>query len=353
MRFGRLAPLGVLLVLCLPGAAWAVATNLDVKAGGEPVAHQTLNLRNTATGETKSVETDRGGAAAVDLSEGTWTASTPDGRWTSDPFRAGERVRLDLPRSYAQPGKEPHARGPWQFAIDLGGGYSWMDADSSADGNQVTEKIMREEVKLGPFPDSPVEIQEQRFLVDNFFAFDSSDASEGGFGSATFQVMGPPCGCWGTRPVLFGGLPFNEIDSTLIWDPGFGGREIDLSVDRYFFDLGLGIQKDLPYGFGVELGAQYRNDRIQLQAQFNPRDSTTFHVHSLGPRLNLTKRLLRRGSVELGLYAGVSVLFPVGDDSESLTLRGSNGSISVFEFEAKTQVSAGGGVRVLFDIPGL
>ena len=62
--------------------------------------------------------------------------------------------------------------------------------------------------------------------------------------------------------------------------------------------------------------------------------------------------LMKWDKVELGVFAGVSVLFPFAGDDQSLTLVGSNGSVSVIEDEAKTIVTAGGGLRLAFDIPG-
>jgi hypothetical protein len=116
---------------------------------------------------------------------------------------------------------------------------------------------------------------------------------------------------------------------------------------------GILARPDLEPGAAEAVGVAYQNDRMTLTGSFNPKDSTSFNVHSIGPRINITKTLMKWDKVELGVFAGVSVLFPFAGENETLTLVGSNGSVARIEYEAQTLISAGGGLRLAFDIPGL
>lgn len=167
--------------------------------------------------------------------------------------------------------------------------------------------------------------------------------------------MGPPCGPCGIRPLFFGGFPLNNIESTLIDQPvDSTGSNVKVRVKRYPWQLGLGAGWETPWwGIGLEGGVAYQNDRMRMTGSFNPKDSTTFNVHSIGPRINITKSLMKRDKAELGIFAGVSVRFPFAGENETLALVGSNGSGVRFEYEANTMISAGGGLRLAFDIPGL
>jgi hypothetical protein len=104
-------------------------------------------------------------------------------------------------------------------------------------------------------------------------------------------------------------------------------------VTQYAAAYGLA---DLEPGVAEAVGIAYQNDRMTMTGSFNPKDSTSFNVHSIGPRIKITMSLMKWDKVELGVFAGVSVLFPFAGENETLTL-----------------ISAGGGLRLAFDIPGL
>jgi hypothetical protein len=343
-----LSTLALALALTIPAAAWAVATNVDVRSGGERVANKRIQIVDTSTNQVVAEpRTDDSGRATVDLAAGTYVARSEDGQHRSKPFQAGDTAKLEIP-AYGK-----FSEG-WDAAIDIGGGWSGMESDTSANGNQVTEHVREIQVQDPIFPDR-FTTQQQLVRMDNPFAFDSGDSVSGGFGGATVQLMGPPCGPCGIRPLFFGGFSFNKIGSTLIDQPvDSTGSNVKVSVKRYPWQLGLGAGWETPWwGIGVEGSVVYQNDYMELTGSFNPKDSTSFHVHSIGPRINVTKSLMKWDKAELGVFAGVSVLFPFAGEDETLTLVGSNGSAVRFDYEAKTMVTAGGGVRLSFDIPGL
>ena len=342
------------LLLAFPAIAHAVTSSVTVTAGGEPLPGQTIEIVDTSGEVVAEGTTGEDGSVGFDLPPGgSYRARTPDGKNLSAPFPAGKSISLALPAPAAEPEEAPsdHA---WTLALDLGGGYTSQDSSTHARGVIVSEEVRPiEEVPLDPeFPDAPVEFVTVRRTTP--FAFSSGSAVAGGFGSASLQVLAPNCGClpFGLRPILFGGVPFDSIDDTLLAEDVAGtGSRVELEVDRWFWNIALGLALPLGHGFGLEGALMYQNDRVRLHATLNPRASETEHIHSLGPRLALTKRLLRRGRFELGAFAGVAVLFPIGDDDASVAV-GSGPSRVAFEWEASTQVTAVGGLRLAFDLPG-
>jgi hypothetical protein len=333
------------LLLLAPLAAHAVTTNVTVTgADGQPVAGQEIQIVDAGGEVVAEGRTDDDGRVGFDLAAGgTYVAQTPDGKQVSRPFEAGQPVGLRVPTRAAAPEPDDDEEiGIWRAYVDIGGGYRSASTDTEATVQRTFS--FTEEIRLGPFPDSPVEIVARSFTRS--FHFGGDESIDGGFGTVALQVEGPPCVDMGhVAPLLFASFPTNQIDGTLLSGDA-AGTPVNFGLRSWRWDIGLGLSRQLGHGFGAELALVYGNDRVRLSGQVgDASDSDTFHVHYLGPGLTLTKELWRNDTFTISLFTRGSALFPVGHEDETLEVDGAR-----FEYEAEEQYRIQGGVRIGYDL---
>lgn len=303
-RLGRLLATALVLLLLGPGAAFAVATQVQIQSpAGEPIESDYLVL--DPEGETVAEgRTDARGEDEQDLRPGVYLFRAGD-RERRVEIREGEPATVSLTRSLV---------GLRRWGFDVGATYGYRDQD----GSLASE-------------------------IDVFTDRESSGLQLNGTAAGLYGRVRFPVEALGGQPFvqLEGDLPLSDAEDTggLSGQPGFtetsslrlryrsglraaGG--VEWETPPLHGDRGLRVRPHAGFGVGWWEGT-LENDRSAFAMGFeSEEDDFSTTTGFLGVDLGVP--LCACESTKLDLVFGGRFGFPLGDDEESFEMQSGGGT---------------------------